>query len=142
MSLETLENDIKADAKKVVSVMEKIGQDAEKALADIKPYLPEAAALAAILFPSEAAPAAAVVSAVDLIQNTVVTVQQKMAAAGYSTANNLQKSQDVLTIVTPAVTSLLQSEKIPVNTTLIQQIVNGVVAVLNVRTVTVPAPTA
>jgi phage tail protein X len=126
---------VEADAKKVLSVMETIGKEAEKCLADIQPYLPEAAALAAIFFPSAAAPAAAVVSAVDLIQNTVVTVEQKYAAAGISAETGTQKAADTIALVGPAVTALLASEKIPVNTALIQQVVNGTVAILNVRTV-------
>ena len=124
---------------KFVSIMEQIGKDALKALAEIVKYLPAAAGLAAEIFPAESAAIAGVVNSVDLIQNAVVTVEQKMAAGNVSKGTGTQKLADVLTIVTPTVTQLLTAEGIKADTAYIQNLVNAVVAVLNVRDSTIIA---
>ncbi len=121
---------------KFVTVMEAVGRDALKALAEIVKYLPAAAGLAAEIFPAESAAITGVVNSVDLIQNAVVTVEQKMAAAKAATGTGTQKLSDVLTIVTPTVTQLLTAEGIKVDTTYLQGLVNAVVAILNVRETT------
>lgn len=124
---------------KFVSIMEQIGKDALKALAEIVKYLPAAAGLAAEIFPAESAAIAGVVNSVDLIQNAVVTVEQKMAAGNVSNGTGTQKLADVLTIVTPTVTQLLTAEGIKADTAYIQNLVNAVVAILNVRDSTIIA---
>lgn len=124
---------------KFVSIMEQIGKDALKALAEIVKYLPAAAGLAAEIFPAESAAIAGVVNSVDLIQNAVVTVEQKMAAGNVSKGTGTQKLADVLTIVTPTVTQLLTAEGIKADTAYIQNLVNAVVAILNVRDSTIIA---
>ena len=125
-----------------VSIMEQIGKDALKALAEIVKYLPAAAGLAAEIFPAESAAITGVVNSVDLIQNAVVTVEQKMAAANVATGTGAQKLADVLTIVTPTVTQLLTAEGINADTAYIQNLVNAVVAILNVRSATPQASAA
>ncbi len=127
---------------KFISVMEQIGKDALKALAEIVKYLPAAAGLAAEIFPAESAAIAGVVNSVDLIQNAVVTVEQKMAAGNVSKGTGTQKLADVLTIVTPTVTQLLTAEGIKADTAYIQNLVNAVVAILNVRDATPQASAA
>jgi hypothetical protein len=122
--------------------METIGRDALKLLSEIVKYLPAAAGLAAEIFPAQSAAIAGVVNSVDLIQNAVVTVEQKMAAAGAAKGTGTQKLADVLTIVTPTVTQLLTAEGIKVDTVYLQNIVNAVVAILNVRDATPSASAA
>ena len=119
-----------------VTVMEKIGKDIGVVWADVVKYLPEASALAALLFPGAAGTTAAVVGSVNLIQQAVVTVEQKFKAAGAPSGSGTQKSAQVLSIVGPAVTALLAQEKIDLNSAQINNIIAGVVAVLNVRAVT------
>ena len=121
---------------KFVSVMEKIGKDILVGWAEVVKYLPEVSALASLLFPGAAGTTAAVVSSVNLIQQAVVTVEQKFAAQGAPTGTGPQKLAQVTAIVGPAVTSLLAQEKIEISTTQINGIINAVVAVLNVQ----PAP--
>ena len=127
---------------KFISIMEQIGKDALKALSEVVKYLPAAASLAAEIFPAQTAVISGVVNSVDLIQNAVVTVEQKMAAGGAATGTGTQKAADVLTIVTPVVTQLLTAEGITVDSAYIQGLVNAVVAILNVRSATPSASAA
>lgn len=119
---------------KVVRIMEAIGKDALKALSEVQKYLPAAAPIAAMLFPGAAGATTAAVNAVGLIQNAVVTVEQKMAAAGKATGTGAQKAADVLSIVTPVVTELLTQAGLTASTAELQSIVNVIVAVLNLQT--------
>jgi hypothetical protein len=132
MSITTVE-------KKFISIMEAVGKDAEKGLSDVVKYLPEASALAALIFPQDVATIAGVVNSVDLVQNAVVLVEQKMAAAGKATGTGTQKAADVLTVVTPVVTQLLTAEKISCDAPFVTKIVNAVVAILNVKAAAAPA---
>ncbi len=119
-----------------LSVMKKIGEDCLKALEEVVKYLPSASALAAVIFPGSTGTISGVVNAVNLIQNAVVTVEQKMAAAGKAAGSGPQKLADVLTIVTPVVTDLLNKEGIHADQQYITNIVNAVVAILNVTQAT------
>lgn len=115
-----------------VSVMTKIGHDIKVAWSDVVKYMPTASALAAIIFPGEAGTVAGVVSSVGLIQQAVATVEQKFAAAGEATGTGPQKLAQVLSMVTPSITQLLSAEKINADQEQITNIVNAVVAILNV----------
>ena len=132
MSLATLES-------KIASVMEKIGKDFAIGLAEVEKYLPEVATLASLIFPQDAAPIAATVNTVGLIQNAVAVIEQKYAATGAATGTGAQKLADVLTIVTPTVTQLLATEGLNINQTQITGIVNAVVAILNAQVSIAPA---
>lgn len=127
---------------KFVSIMEQIGKDALKALAEIEKYLPLAEDLAKEIFPAETAAISGIVNSVQLVQNAVVTVEQKMAAGGAATGSGTQKLADVLTIVTPTVTQLLTAEGVKVDSTYLQNLVNTVVGILNLREATPAAPAA
>jgi hypothetical protein len=116
-----------------VTVMEKIGKDIGVAWNDVVKYLPEASALAALLFPGAAGTTAAVVGSVNLIQQTVVTVEQKFKAQGAPSGTGAQKLAQVTAIVGPAVTALLAQEKLTINSTQLNGIINAVVAILNVQ---------
>jgi hypothetical protein len=118
---------------KFVSVMEKIGKDVLVGWHDVVKYLPEASLLATLLFPGAAGTTTAVVGSINLIQQAVATVEQKFAAQGAPTGTGAQKLAQVTAIVGPAVTALLAQEKIELNTTQLNGIVNAVVAVLNVQ---------
>jgi hypothetical protein len=120
-------------ANEFVSVMETIGKDVKALWADVVKYLPAAAKLAELIFPAQTAVIASAVNSVDLIQQAVVTVEQKFAATGNLTGTGVQKLAQVLSIVSPTVTELLSAEKIPVDQAYIADIVNAVVAILNVQ---------
>ncbi len=120
-------------ANEFVSVMETIGKDVKALWADVVKYLPAAATLAELIFPAQTAVIASAVNSVDLIQQAVVTVEQKFAATGNPVGTGAQKLAQVLSIVSPTVTELLATEKIPVDQAYIRDIVNAVVAILNVQ---------
>lgn len=121
-------------ASKFVSVMETIGKDVKAVWADVVKYLPAAATLAELIFPAQTAVIGSAINSVDLIQQAVATVEQKFAAAGNPVGTGAQKLAQVLSIVSPTITQLLSTEKVPVDTAYITDIVNAVVAILNVQT--------
>lgn len=118
---------------KFLTVMQAIGRDAKLVFTEVQKYLPEAATLAKLLFPAQAAEVTGVVNAVGLIQQAVAVIEQKYAALGTATGTGAQKLAEALSIVTPTVTQLLSAEGLPVDQTFIQNVVNAVVAILNVK---------
>lgn len=132
MSLFTV---LKTDGQKLVSVMEAIAKDADKGLVYVSKYLPEGAALAEILFPAEAtaiaAGASVAVNVTNLIQNAVAEVEAKakLIPAGLT---GLQKSADVLQIVSQTVIADLATLKITADTAYVQSLVNAICAILNI----------
>lgn len=126
---------IKTDGVKLVSVMEAIAKDADKGLVYVVKYLPEAAALAEILFPAEA-PAIAAGSSIalnvtNLIQSAVAEVEAKAKLIPAS-MTGAQKSADVLQIVSQTVIADLATLKITANTAYVQSLVNAICAILNI----------
>jgi hypothetical protein len=121
---------------KFISIMEAIGRDAKKIFTEVTKYLPEAATLAKLLFPAQTATVAGVVNAVGLVQQAVALIEQKYAALGTAAGTGAQKLAEALTIVTPTVTQLLTAEGLPVNSEYIQNVINAVVAILNVQVAT------
>lgn len=121
-----------------ISLMEKIGKDILTAWGDVVKFLIPAAKLAEVIFPAQSAAIAGVVNSVDLIQQAVATVEQKFAAAGAPAGSGPQKLAQVLSMVGPTVTQLLTAEGLNYNQQQITNIINAVVAVLNVQLV--PAP--
>jgi hypothetical protein len=89
-----------------------------------------------VLFPAEAPAIAAgtsvAINVANLIQQTVAEVEAKAALipAGITGA---QKSADVLQIVSTTVIAQLATLKITADTAYVQQLVNAVVAILNVQ---------
>ena len=123
-----------------VSVLEAVGKDFAKGLKWAVQYAVPVEKLAGLLFP-EAAPAlTAVADATSLIQAAVLQVEQKFAAAGVQNGTGAQKLAEVLTLAETAVTTLLKSAGITADTSYITQLVNAVVAILNVQIA--PAATA
>jgi hypothetical protein len=115
-----------------ISIMTRIGHDIKVGWEHVVKYLPAVATLAELVFPASAA-IPAVVNALGLIQQAVATVEQKFVASGAPTGSGPQKLAQVIAIVGPTVSQLLASEKIEVNSTQLTNIVNAVVAVLNVQ---------
>lgn len=118
---------------KFISIMEKIGHDIKVAWADVVKYLPAVIDLAKLIFPQAAAELTGVQNSVSLIQQAVATVEQKFAATGNATGTGAQKLAQVISIVGPTVTQLLAAEGLNYNQTQITNIINAVVAVLNVQ---------
>jgi len=129
-------------ANEFVTIMEAAAKDFEKGLTFAVKYLPAAGVLASLIFPVAAAPVAEVVSATDLIQNAVVLVEQKYAASGVQTGTGAQKLAEVLTLTNQAVPSLLKAANLPTTTSYITNVVNAVVAILNVQSAPAAASAA
>lgn len=122
---------LKSDLTKFVSVLEAVGKDVEKALVSVAKYAVPVATLVGLLFPAVAPEAIAAATAVDLIQQAVLEVEAK-ATALPTTLTGAQKLADVLQLVQGAVINLLATEKITVNQQEVTNLVNAVVAILNV----------
>lgn len=120
-----------------IGVLEAIGKGFVKGLGWAVQYAVPVEKLVALLFPAAAPAALGLAGATTLIQNAVLLVEQKYAASGVQTGTGKQKSAEVLTLVGPAVTSMLAQEGIKADTDYIQSIITAVVGILNV-----PAPQA
>ena len=139
---------------KFISILEAIGKDFMEGLTVAVKYLLPVEKLAGLIFPAEVAPLQEAVSVADLLQNAVASVEQKYAAAGIQSGTGAQKADEVLTLASSAVTSLLAtpsvqsglaSAGITVDSTYISNLVDGVVGILNLQGVTsssVAAPAA
>lgn len=134
---ETVGQKIKVDIQKVITILDKVGEEGEKALAFLDKYAVPVASLVSLLFPAAAPEAGGAATAIGLIQNTVLYVKTKSALlpAGLTPAQMLA---DELQLVGPAVITLLAQEKITVNSAQVENIIQAVVAVLNTQ----PAPSA
>jgi hypothetical protein len=123
---------LKADVAKFISILDKVGQEAEKALAFLDKYALPVAGLVSLIFPAAAPEVGGAATAIGLIQNAVLEVKAKSALlpAGLTPAQMLA---DELQLVGPAVITLLAQEKITVNSAQVENIIQAVVAVLNTQ---------
>lgn len=116
-----------------ISVLEKIGKEFAKGLTWAVSYAVPVEKLAALLFPSAAPALTAVITVTNLIQNAVLMVEQKYAAAGMAKGTGTQKLAEVMQLASDAVTTLLASAGIKADTDYIQKLVSAVVSILNVQ---------
>lgn len=115
------------------SVLEAIGKGFAKGLQWAVSYALPVEKLVATLFPAAAPVAEGLADATALIQNAVLLVEQKYAAAGVQSGTGTQKLAEVITLASPVVTQLLRQAGISASATYIQNLVNAVVAILNVQ---------
>jgi hypothetical protein len=115
-----------------ISVLTAIGKAFEKGLVWAVKYAVPVEKLVALLFPAAAPAAVGVADATTLIQNAVLSVEQKYAASGVQTGTGSQKLAEVLTLTESAVTTLLAQDGITADTSYVTNLVNAVVAILNV----------
>jgi hypothetical protein len=126
-----------------ISVLETIGKDFEKGLKWAVMYAVPVERLVGLLFPAAGPAVNGVVDATELIQNAVLVVEQKYAAAGLQKGTGPEKLVEVLQLTGQAVTSLLAHEGISTTPAYISSLVSAVVSILNVQTMpTVPAAVA
>jgi len=122
-------------------VLEAIGKGFEKGLLWAVTYAVPVEKLVALLFPAAGPELTVLADATGLIQNAVLEVEQKYAAAGLQSGTGTQKLATVMTLVGPVVTSLLAKAEINrASAAYVQSLVSAVVAILNVQTM--PAATA
>lgn len=116
-----------------ISVLEAIGKGFAKGLKWAVTYALPVERLVGLLFPAAASVAGELVDATTLIQNAVLMVEQKYAAAGAQSGTGAQKLAEVLVLVEQAVTSLLAKANVKADATYIANLVSAVVALLNVQ---------
>ena len=115
------------------SLLQAIGKDFEKGLKWALVYAIPAEKLVAILFPSTAPAAAAVIDATSLVQSAVLLVEQKYAAASAQHGTGPEKLAEVIQLIGPVVTQLLKQAGVNADGNYIQSLISAVVALLNVH---------
>ncbi len=123
-----------AMANAFIGFLETVGKDFLKGLEWAVKYAIPVEKLVALLFPAAAPATTEIADATTLIQNAVILVEQKYAASGVQNGTGAQKLAEVITLTGPVVTSLLQKAGIAVDATYLQNLINAVVAILNVQT--------
>jgi len=124
-------------------VLEAIGKGFEKGLLWAVTYAVPVEKLVGLLFPAAAPELTVLADATGLIQNAVIEVEQKYAAAGVQSGTGTQKLATVMTLVGPVVTSLLSQGGITgASTPYVQSLVSAVVAILNVQAMPLVASTS
>jgi len=121
-----------------IGFLKSIGKDFEKGLAWAVKYAVPVEKLVGLLFPAAAPAALGVADATSLIQTAVLLVEQKYAASGVQSGTGAQKLAEVLLLTEGSVTALLAQAGITADTSYVTNLVNAVVAILNVQS----APTA
>ena len=118
---------------KFVGFLETVGKAFVKGLGFAVKEAPAASALAALLFPASAAVSPAIVAGLSLLQNSIISIEQKYAASGVQNGTGAQKTAEVLALSGPALAQLLAAAGVP-NTTddYITNLITAIVAVLNV----------
>ncbi len=116
-----------------IGFLEAAGKDFLKGLAYVVKIAVPVEALAKLLFPQFAPTITAGVDVATLIQNAVLLVEQKFAAAGKQSGTGAQKLAEVLTLAEGAVTTILTQFGVHADTAYVTSLVNAVVAVLNVQ---------
>jgi hypothetical protein len=128
---------------KFVGFLETVGKDFEKGLGFAVKEAPAIDALAAVIYPPSVAILAPTTAALNLLQNSILSIEQKYAAAGVQNGTGVQKTAEVLTLAGPAATSLLTEAGVPaVDDTYIGNIIKVMVGLLNMKTPSTPAPAA
>jgi len=118
-----------------MGLLETIGKGFEKGLTWAVEYAVPVEKLVALLFPAAAPVVTEVADATTLIQNAVLLVEQKYAAAGVQNGTGVQKLAEVLLLTQQAVTGLLTKAGITADSGYVSSLVSAVVAILNVQTV-------
>src|ERR1035441_6683554 len=123
-------------------VLESIGKGFEKGLKWAVAYAIPVEKLVGTLFPAVAPLTTGIADATSLVQNAVLLVEQKYAAAGVQNGTGAQKLAEVMVLAEPAVTQLLSQAGIATSTAYIQSLVTAVVAILHAQGMPATAQTA
>jgi hypothetical protein len=116
-----------------LGVLEAIGKGFAKGLKWAATYAVPVERLVALLFPAATPAMTEIADATTLIQNAVLLVEQKYAAAGVQQGTGAQKLAEVLVLTEQAVTGLLTRAGISADSGYISNLVSAVVAILNVQ---------
>jgi hypothetical protein len=125
-----------------IGLLVAIGKGFEKGLKWAVEYAVPVERLVALLFPAVAPGVAEVADATTLIQNAVLLVEQKYAAAGVQSGTGAQKLAEVLLLAGQTVPSLLTKAGIVADSAYVASLVSAVVAILNVQAMPAAHPAA
>ncbi len=114
-----------------MSVLKWIGHEVEVVLSDVVKYALPIERLVGLIFPPAEPVVQGVIDATTLIQNAVLLVEQKWSKS--SNASGAQKLADVLTLTESTVISLLAKAGVKADTAYVTNLVNAVVAILNIQ---------
>jgi hypothetical protein len=116
-------------------VLEEIGKGFAKGFVWAVKYAVPVEKLVGMLFPQAAPEMTALADATGLIQNAVILVEQKYAAAGVQNGTGTQKLAEVMALAGSTGISLLEKAGIKGATTAyVENLISAVVAILNVQT--------
>jgi len=116
-----------------LGVLQAVGKGFAKGLSWAVTYSVPVEKLVVLLFPELQPEAMGAVTALTLIQNAVLMVEQKHAAMGAQGGDGAQKLNDVLLLAGGAVTSLLEKAGVTTNQEYLEHLVSAVVSILNVQ---------
>ena len=125
-----------------LGVLEAIGKGFAKGLKWAATYAVPVERLVGLLFPAATPAITEIADATMLIQNAVLLVEQKYAAAGVQQGTGAQKLAEVMVLTEQAVTGLLAKAGINADASYISNLVSAVVAILNVQAMPQGASTA
>jgi hypothetical protein len=125
-----------------IGVLEAIGKGFEKGLAWAVEYAVPVEKLVALIFPAAAPEATTLADATTLIQNAVLEVEQKFAAANVQSGTGAQKLAEVMTLAGTTVATLLSKAGIAADAAYVQSLISAVVAILNVQAMPAAATTS
>jgi hypothetical protein len=119
---------------KFVGFLETVGKDFEKGLVVAVKAAPVVDGLANELWPASAAVTVPATLALNLLQNSILSIEQKYAAAKVQNGTGVQKAADVVALAGPTAISLLNQAGVPeVDDTYIQNLIKLLVDLLNLH---------
>lgn len=123
---------------KFVGFLETVGKDFEKGLVFAVKEAPVVDGIANDIWPASAAVTVPATLALNLLQNSILSIEQKYAAAKVQNGTGTQKAADVIALAGPTVISLLTQAGVPaVDDAYVQELITLLVDVMNLK-----APTA
>lgn len=120
---------------KFIGFLEAAGKDFEKGLSWAVAEAPAVDKVLADFFPASVAVSAPATLGLNLLQNSILAIEQKYAASGAQGGTGTQKAAEVLTLSGPAATALLNQAGLPAaDDSYVSDIVDLLVGALNLKT--------
>lgn len=127
---------------KFVGFLETVGKDFEKGLTFAVKEAPAVLNLVGFIYPPAKVVGSLAETGLNLLQNSILSIEQKYSASGVQSGTGIQKAGEVLALSGPAVVALLTAAGVPnVDSAYVSNLVNLIVGLLNV-TPPVAAPAA
>jgi hypothetical protein len=119
---------------KFIGFLESAGRLFQKGLAFAVKEAPAVDALAALIYPPSVAVTGPATIALNLLQNSVLSIEQKYAASGVQNGTGAQKAAEVIALSGPAAVQLLTSAGLKdVDSVYVQNLITLLVGILNIK---------